>query len=181
MTQNVLIGSTVEYERRTRDRVYSDDEIKAIWKAADRLDKVEGAYVKLLLLLAPRKNALAAMRRSHLDNPDNPTLWTTPFELTKSKKYLRDPKNRRVFITPQPALAQRLLKGLPKGTGDDPYVFTGLKIVQSRAGQAIYNTSHLVDRLSKHGAPKHFYPHAVRHTLTTSTTAGSCSITRRQL
>jgi hypothetical protein len=62
--QNMLISSAVECEQRTRDRVYSDDEVTAIWKAVDQLDKVEGAFVKLLLLLAPRKTALACLRRS---------------------------------------------------------------------------------------------------------------------
>jgi Arm DNA-binding domain len=76
----------IEYETRVRDRVYDDDEIRATWHAADRLHPVEGAYVKLLMLLAPRKRELAWMTWSHLNDPDNPTLWTTPFELTKSRK-----------------------------------------------------------------------------------------------
>jgi len=64
------------------------------------------------VLLAPRKTALAGMRRSDLDDIDNPTLWTTPFELTKSKK---SASKKRVYLTPLPALAQRIVKGLPKG------------------------------------------------------------------
>jgi hypothetical protein len=66
----------------------------------------------MLVLLAPRKTALAGMRRSDLDDIDNPTLWTTPFELTKSKK---SASKKRVYLTPLPALAQRIVKGLPKG------------------------------------------------------------------
>ena len=73
---------------------------------------IAGSYVKLLVLLAPRKTALAGMRRSDLDDIDNPTLWTTPFELTKSKK---SASKKRVYLTPLPALAQRIVKGLPKG------------------------------------------------------------------
>jgi integrase len=181
ITANVLIGSTVEYEQRTRDRVYNDDEIKAIWRACDQLDKVEGSYIKLLLLLAPRKTALACTRRSHLDNPDDPKVWTTPFELTKSKKRLRDPRKRRVYVTPLPALAQRIIKGLPKGEGADPFLFPGLKIVESKAGQPIFNTSHLIDRLHKHGAPRDFFPHAVRHTVATWLETQGCSEWERGL
>jgi hypothetical protein len=58
---------------------------------------IAGSYVKLLVLLAPRKTALAGMRRSDLDDIDNPTLWTTPFELTKSKK---SASKKRVYLTP---------------------------------------------------------------------------------
>jgi hypothetical protein len=82
----LMDGVRIEFERRTRDRVYSDDEIKALWQAADRLDVESGSYLKLLILLAPRKTALAMMRWQDLDSQDQPTLWTTPFELTKSKE-----------------------------------------------------------------------------------------------
>jgi hypothetical protein len=73
----------VDIERRERDRVYSDTEVVACWNAADQLPPVERAYAKLLMLLAPRKSALAGMRRADLDDPNNPTCWVTPFELVK--------------------------------------------------------------------------------------------------
>ena len=38
---------------------YSDDELRAIWLAADQLDAVEGGYVKLMMLLALRRDELA--------------------------------------------------------------------------------------------------------------------------
>jgi integrase len=169
---NVLLGATTAYEQRTRDRVYSDDDIKAIWKAADKLIPVEGAYFKLLLLLAPRKTALALMQRSHLvesaNDPDNPDTWVTPFELTKSKKRQRDPnKKKRVYVTPLPALAQRILKGLPKGNGADALVFPGLNIRHTKAGSPTFNSGNMIARLKKAGAPRDFFPHACRHTIAT--------------
>ena len=45
-----------------RDRHYSDDELRAIWLAADQLDAVEGGYVKLMMLLALRRDELALAR-----------------------------------------------------------------------------------------------------------------------
>jgi hypothetical protein len=42
-----------------RTRVYSDDEIKAIWHAANHIDRLEGDFVKLILLLALRREELA--------------------------------------------------------------------------------------------------------------------------
>ena len=86
VTSPIMEAVSIEIEKRERDRVYSDAEIKASWDAANKLDAVEGAYIKLLMLLAPRRTALACLRRSHLDDADNPTLWTTPWELTKSRK-----------------------------------------------------------------------------------------------
>jgi integrase len=180
---NVLLGSTASYERRTRNRVFSDDEIKLIWKAADQLDPAEGAYVKLLLLLAPRKTALACMRHSHLDNADEPTLWTTPHQLTKSSKRRRNSDEPRVYQTPLPALARRIIKGLPKDEsgGLDPRLFPKFKITINKGGQPEFITSHLIERLAKHGAPKDFYPHAVRHTLSTWLKAKGASLWERGL
>jgi hypothetical protein len=81
----------LEFVKRKRDRVYSDDEIAATWAAAEQLassksplESQEGHYVKLLILLAPRKTALACLRWSHLDK--DLTTWVTPFALTKSRR-----------------------------------------------------------------------------------------------
>jgi hypothetical protein len=86
---NVVEVMEVDVEKRSRERVYSDAELIAIWKATEKLSPIEDAYIKLMLLLAPRKIALALMKGSDLDGLDNPTLWIIPFELNKSKKTAR--------------------------------------------------------------------------------------------
>jgi integrase len=156
----------IEYETRVRDRVYDDDEIRATWHAADRLHPVEGAYVKLLMLLAPRKRELAWISWSHLDNPDNPTLWTTPFELTKSRKKQPSNKKGRVYLTPLPPLAQRILRGLPKRGAEDR-VFPTLPLYTNAAGGKRFNDGPLIVRLRKLGAPVDFKAHTWRHTIAT--------------
>jgi integrase len=156
---------SIEYEKRERDRVYSDAEIAATWNAANQLDPIEGAYVKLLILLAPRKTALACLRRSHLDNPDQPTLWTTPFELTKSRKKVG--KRKREYLTPLPPLAQRILKGVAKNDKDPDVVFPGVPVRLTQAGQPIFHSRHLKRRLVARGAPKDFGFHTWRHTIAT--------------
>jgi integrase len=160
----IMEAVSIEYEKRERDRVYTDAEIKSTWKAADKLDPVEGAFVKLLILLAPRKTALASMRRSHLDNADNPALWTTPFELTKSRK---NSSKKRVYLTPLPPLAQRLLKGLPKNLKDPDCVFPGLPVHETEGGRPTFYGVHLKRRLVERGAPADFGFHTWRHTIAT--------------
>jgi hypothetical protein len=118
----LMEGVRIDFEKRSRDRVYSAAEIKTIWAAASQLEAIEAGYIKLLILLAPRKTALACMRRSHLDDPDQPSLWTTPFELTKSRK---TSSRKRVYLTPLPALAQRIIKGLPKDAKDPDWTCPG--------------------------------------------------------
>ena len=164
VTIPIMEAVRIEYEKRERDRVYSDDEIKKTWNAADQLDPVESAYIKLLILLAPRKTALACMRRSHLDNADNPTLWTTPWELTKSRKKV---KKKREYLTPLPPLAQRIIKGVPKSDKDPDCMFPGLPVHETEGGQPTFYGVHLKRKLVEHGAPADFGYHALRHTVAT--------------
>jgi integrase len=152
----IMDAVTIEFEKNVRDRVFTDDEIKTIWQAGDKLDPIEGGYIKLLVLLAPRKTALAGMRRSELDDADNPTVWTTPHERTKSKKTAK----KREYLTPLPPLAQRILKGMPKR--DDDLVFPG-----AHKGQPIWPGSPLKKKLISLGAPADFAYHTMRHTIAT--------------
>jgi len=108
---------------KSRDRVYSDSELKKLWTCDTRTavaangDKVqfnpsEGAYLKLLILTGKRKTALADMRWGEIDENWN---WTPP----------PGKPNKQVHPLPLPKLAQRILLGLkPKDAKPDDFVFT---------------------------------------------------------
>ncbi|MBV9311727.1 MAG: hypothetical protein JOZ73_12910 [Solirubrobacterales bacterium] len=160
----------IEVELRPRERVYTDAEIAATWRAAEGLDPDKSAFVKLVILLAPRKTALAAMQWNHLDDPSNPTLWTTPHELTKSKKKAN---RRRVYLTPLPPLAQRIIRGLPR-SGER--VFPSLPVA---AGDRFsFHGARLLARLVERGAPPDLgatpLPPGSRTRARASGSAGSC-------
>jgi integrase len=138
-------GTAVESERH-----YTNAEIKAIWNAADKLDKAEGSYVKLIYLLALRREELAKAKWSEFDNAAEPTLLTVPFERTKGKITR---KRKSPYFVPLPPLAQRILKGLPRR--DDGLVFPKLSI------------SRIKDKLVANGAPPDFKLHTARHTIAT--------------
>ena len=156
----IMDAVKVRYPKRVRDRTFDDAEIKAIWQAAERLTAAEAAFVKLALLLAPRKTALAAMRWTDLDSVDAPTLWTTPPDYTKSRKTSLP----RRYLTPLPPLAQRILKGLPQS---DERVFPSLMVYRTPAQRPWFDSSRLTRRLLGFGAPEDFALHACRHTLAT--------------
>ena len=155
---SIMEGVREEYERRSRNRVYSDEELRAIWKAANQLDAESNAYTKLLLLTASRKTALAALEWAHLDKEF--TTWTTPHELTKSRKVAKP----RTYKTPLPALAQRIIKTMPR-KGDR--VFPTLPVRRNAMGQVSFFDFNYKQRLIAAGAPADFYAHALRHTLAT--------------
>ena len=68
----------------SRDRVLSDDEIAAIWRAADGLGYPFGSLVRVLLLTGQRRDEVASMRRDEIDLDQ--ALWTIPRESTKGDR-----------------------------------------------------------------------------------------------
>jgi integrase len=81
-----------------RDRVLTDDELRAIWKAEVGLF---GDYVRFLLLTAARRNEVAQMTWAEVDGRD----WTLPAARNKTKVDLVRPLSRA---------AQAILATLPK-------------------------------------------------------------------
>jgi integrase len=180
----IMEAVKIEYSKKKRNRVYSDDDIRKVWKAADNLDPIESAFMKLMILLFPRKTTLASMRRAEvgkrkirvLDADGHEVeqildIWTTPPERVKQSK--RAEGEGRTYETPLPALALRILKSLPKNESDkDDRVFPGLPVSHSKkTGKPTFGLRKLARKLAVQGAPAHFKDHADyhawRHTATT--------------
>jgi hypothetical protein len=77
-----------------RDRVLNDDELLAVWFAADRLGGPFGALIKLLILTGQRRDEVAAMRWSEIDT--KAALWTLPAGRVKNDKG-HDVQNRAQY------------------------------------------------------------------------------------
>ena len=159
LQSSIMEGVELHLERKVRERFYSDKELKALWKAANTLDPIEGGFVKLVLLLGVRKGELAGMRRSEFDDPTNPTLWTVPHQRTKSRK---SRKKHRVYIVPLPKLAQRLIKSLPRFEDDEDLVFPG-----RYKGKPLVPGSALSNKVREKSKVKDWTYHACRHTVAT--------------
>jgi len=147
---------------KSRDRVYSDDEIKELWAAADRFARDDVAksgksvgefgksvakFMKLLLLTGKRKTALAAMDWKQLDDT---WFWTPPPSKQKS--------NKRLHPIPLPGLAKRVLGSRQK----DGHIFPG-----RIEGEPIDLHSQLQRRIQSESGIKDWFPHAHRHTIET--------------
>ena len=65
-----------------RQRVLTDDELRALWAATDQLGYPFGAMVRMLMLTGQRKNEVAGARWRELDLVNK--LWTIPPERFKS-------------------------------------------------------------------------------------------------
>jgi len=95
-----------------RERVLTDEELRAIWQAAESATGPFGSFVRFALLTATRRNEAAHMRRDELSNGD----WIIPAERMKGKK-----GHKRDHLVPLSAAAKAIIDDLPVL---GPFVFT---------------------------------------------------------
>jgi integrase len=152
-----MLGMVRPWEgEEVRDRVFTDKELKAIWKAADTIGGTGGALVKVIMLTGKRKSAVAAMQWPEID--DNWT-WTPPADKRRRKR------TKRLHGIPLPKLAQRIIAPLRPKEGDKDvslYVFPGRE-----RGTHLYPGSDLSDDIKGKSGVSDFFYHALRHTAET--------------
>lgn len=100
---------------RARSRVLTNDEIKAIWLAADEVGWPYGPIARLLFLTAQRVREVGRLRWKDLDNDTR--AWTLPREFAKTSQ-----EN----IVPLSPMARDIILALPKH-GDSEWVFPSSK------------------------------------------------------
>lgn len=84
-----------------RERVLSDEEIRAFWKATGQMGYPFGPAFRLLLLTATRRSEVLAARWSELQRD----VWTIPTHRVK---------NKAPHILPLPKAVLKILDGLPR-------------------------------------------------------------------
>jgi integrase len=90
-------------EETSRDRVLTDDELKLVWLASDKLGPPFGSIVQLLILTGQRRGEVANMEWGEIDIEKR--LWTLPRERVKNDR------RHEVPLSPQ---AVTIIKGLPR-------------------------------------------------------------------
>jgi integrase len=96
----------------SRDRILSDDELRAVWSASGAIGHPFGPLVRLLLLTGQRREEVTGMRWTELDLERR--LWTLPRERVK---------NDSEHTVPLSPAAVAILEALPR-IGRSPFVFT---------------------------------------------------------
>ena len=136
---NPLKGIERPGREMSRERVLSHAEIGAIWKACDALRLVHNGFVRVLLLTLGRRDEVASMQWSELDDPVAPATWTLPRNRAK---------NGRAHVVHLSAPARASIAAQPRIEGN-PHVFAG------RAGGPVaafsYAKDLLIAELKKNG------------------------------
>ncbi len=96
-----------------RDRVLSDNELRAFWKACDEMGYPFGPLFQLLLLTGTRLREVSEMTQGELNLADR--LWTIPRERAK---------NNQVHIVPLSDAAMEIIEALPQIVSKPGYLFT---------------------------------------------------------
>jgi integrase len=106
------LGIKAPAPAKSRDRVLSDDDLAAVWRASEVLSAPYGEFLRLLVLLGQRRTEVAAMTWDELDLEKK--LWTLPG--TRAK-------NKQTHQVPLCDSAVEILRSVPRIDGC-PYVFT---------------------------------------------------------
>lgn len=109
VTANVCASVSPLKYAKDRDRVLSDNEIKAVWKASFELGYPYGHFFRLALITGQRRNEVASMKWADINDAN---IWTIP-----------ETKSGRPHVLPLPALAIELLNDIPRHQNAQ-YVFT---------------------------------------------------------
>lgn len=133
---------------KSRDRVLSDDELKAVWQGAQAIGWLFGAVVQLLILTGQRREEVAGMRWSEIDFEAR--VWTLPRERSK---------NNQAHTVPLSELALEILKALPRAEGKAGIVFS------TKGNAPVSGFSRAKDRIDRFiGEAAHWTLHDLRRT-----------------
>jgi integrase len=132
-----------------RERVLDDEELILVWRAANEIGGVAGAFVKLLILLGQRREETAGMRWDDLDLESR--VWTIPKEETKGD---------RTHEVPLSPLAMEVLNVLPRFAGNYVFSTTG-------GTRPISGYSKIKNRVDKLAGIEDWRFHDLRRTLGT--------------
>jgi integrase len=101
----------INAQERARSRVLSDDELRAVWRAAEASGRLFDRYVQFVLLTATRRMEAANMTRAELDGAN----WLIPASRMKGKQD---------HLVPLSKKAREILVRLPTIGKPDGFVFT---------------------------------------------------------
>jgi len=132
-----------------RERVLSEDEMRAIWHAFEDMGPAIGSMFKLRLLTGQRGGEVQTMRWQDLDL--DAASWTIPPERSK---------NALSHFVPLSKPALTILRGLKPLTGNQEWVFPS----PTRSGQHIANVQKAADRVRKAAGIEGFVLHDLRRT-----------------
>lgn len=177
---NPMRTVNIAVRTKQRNRVYTPDELRCLWLAADKLDWVRGDYLKMLMLTAVRKNELAGMVWNELDDCRVPQTWVIPASRAKSSR-LHKPVE---YVTPLTNTMKEILISSRRRNPDRKFVFES-RVRRNGSGaielRAISPTAPLQRLIAEHSGVSDFGFHSLRHSAASVLEDKGCSPYERSL
>jgi integrase len=105
-----IVPGMARDQRGARERILTDEELAAVWLAAESFDPPWGQFIRLLLLTGARRSEVAGMKWGEVEG----NIWKLPAERCKTGTELERPLS---------GAALSLLRTLPRFSPSD-FVFT---------------------------------------------------------
>src|SRR5262249_16862385 len=144
---NPVIGTRKLKDKAPRDRVLSDDELVAIWRACK--DCGYGRITRLLILTGCRRVESGGMRWSEFDLERG--TWTLPAERSK---------NHRAHTLPLMPMARGIITGVPRMFGRE-------QLFGARSGTGFASWDRGKAALDARSGISNWTPHDIRRTVAT--------------
>ena len=109
---NPIAGMKKPVPERSRDRILSDKELRAVWRSSAAEGYPFGVFTQVLIATGQRRSEVAEMRWSEIDFEKG--IWTLPAERAK---------NKSLHVIPLSPVVTDLLQSVPRFLRSD-YVFT---------------------------------------------------------
>ena len=121
-----------DHAAKARARVLSDDELRAVWKAAEAVNGYFGSFLKFLLLTAARRTEATDLRWDEIQDG----IWTLPASRNKTKVELARPLSKAALAIVE---AQERL-------GDYVFTFNGRRpVAHDKAKRDIQSHAKIAD------------------------------------
>jgi len=139
-------------KEKSRERVLSEEEIKALWKALDGFEEPLGSLYRLMLWTGQRSGEVKAMCWNEIEGD----LWVLPAAKTQNRLEQRVPLSRAALAC---------VEALKEDSTSAVWVFPS----RFKKTPHIKTLKKATDRLKKAGGPKlgSFTPHDLRRTMAT--------------
>lgn len=155
LDRNPCEGMALPNRLAPRERVLTDEEIAAVWKAAIEFGHPFGTIVQLCILTGQRRSEIGGLRWDYLD-PKTRSITLPAFET----------KNNRQHTFPLGAMAAAIVKPLDRST---PYLFPARRDFRMDMPATVYNSwakdKRAFDRVC---AIAHWTLHDLRRTFATN-------------
>jgi integrase len=102
-----FVGLKKLHKEKSRERILTDDELRRVWLAADKIGYPFGVFVKFAILTGQRRSEIAGMWRDELRDGN----WTLPGERTKNGRVHVVPLSRQAaeLIDQQPCISEQFV------------------------------------------------------------------------